>query len=192
MATRRGDVYELGLANVDIWPAPSLPFKLIRMEGNWHTAIFRNVGGNYTAPYGYGTELVGRFNGTNNQNVDNHFSNCFFDALFLDGEAIGGLVWVEDCYEVDLSDSLICVQHVPNAPHEPIAAAKTNKVSPGWTHVSLESTTLNGPGESVLDIGRGTVCWYKHSSSDSFLVTGDGLWAVDPDGIALDKCTCRP
>jgi len=188
---QRGDVYALGLSNVDLWPAP--PCKLIRMEGNWHTAIFRDVGGNYTAPDGYGIELIGQFNGGNNQNADCHFSNCFFDALFMSGDGPGGLFWVQDCFEVHLRNSLVRVNYVPNPPSlEPIAAVKTNKNSPGWTHVSLEGTTLNGPGESTLDVGSGTVCWYKHSSSDSLLVTGDGLWLVDPDGIALDKRTFRP
>jgi hypothetical protein len=51
----------------------------------------------------------------------------------------------------------------------------------------LEGAMLKRPGESILDVGSGTICWYKHSSSDSLLVTGHGLWVVDPDGIALDK-----
>jgi hypothetical protein len=106
------------------------------------------------------SNFVGRFDGANNQNADCHFSNCFFDALFLNGEATGGLFLVEDCFEVHLRGSLIRVQYGPNASRESIAAVKTNEVSLGWTHVSLEGTTLTGAGESILHIGRGTVCWY--------------------------------
>jgi hypothetical protein len=182
-SNQRGDVYDLGLANVDIWPVS--PCKLLRMEGNWHTAIFRDVGGNYTAPDGYGIELAGPFEGANNPNADCHFSNCFFDALFMSGQGPGGLVFVQDCFEVHLRDSLLRVAYVPHPPaFEPISAVRTFR-SPGnsgLTNVIIEGSSLYGPPPSVLDVGADTFCFFRHSSTDS--KSGDGqFFASGPDGI---------
>jgi hypothetical protein len=87
--SRPEDVHFLGLSNVDFYPYPPFPETghplgggLIKFDGNWRTVIFRDVGGNYDAPEGYGIELTGRSaNAGQIGNADCHFINCFFDAL---------------------------------------------------------------------------------------------------------------
>jgi hypothetical protein len=181
-----GDVHFLGLANVDFFPYPPFPRGhehplgggLIKFDGPWHTVIFRDVGGNYDAPEGYGIELSGT-----GQNADCHFINCFFDALFLRGTGVGGFVHVRDCFEVHIRNSLIRVAYDRPQGTVPISAVTTAQSPLGRpTNVLVEGSSLYGPGDSVLDVGANTVCFFRHSCSDSR--SGDGTFiASGPDGI---------
>jgi len=188
----RENVRFLGLCNVDFQNASGSPLPaggLIKFEGNdWRTVIFRDVGGNYDAPKDYGIELKGGF-----QNADCHFINCFFDALFLNHQhegREGGFIHIEDCHEVHIRNSLIRVDYplelfkagiIPA-----ISAVKTSSSSGSpdkqWTHVLIEGSSLYGPGESVLNVGPNTTCFFRHSFTDS--KTGTGTFKVSPpDGI---------
>jgi len=159
----RENVRFLGLCNVDFQNASGSPLPaggLIKFEGNdWRTVIFRDVGGNYDAPKDYGVELKGGF-----QNAD--------------------------CHEVHIRNSLIRVDYplelfkagiIPA-----ISAVKTSSSSGSpdkqWTHVLIEGSSLYGPGESVLNVGPNTTCFFRHSFTDS--KTGTGTFKVSPpDGI---------
>lgn len=181
-----GNVHFLGLSNVDFFPFPPFPPSghpqgggLIKFHGNWRTIIFRDVGGNYDAPQGYGIKLSGQF-----QNADCHFINCFFDALFLNGE--GGFIHSTDCYEVHLRNSLVRVNYLNPAISKPISAVKITK-TPGatddqLTNVIIEGSSLYGPGPSVLDIDRNTVCFFRHSSTDSRSGSGEFITS-GPNGV---------
>jgi hypothetical protein len=183
-----GDVHFLGLSNVDFFPYPPFPPAgsghplgggLMRFDGNWRTVIFRDVGGNYDAPEGYGIELAGQF-----QNADCHFINCFFDALYMSGNAAGGFVHIRDCFEVHIRNSLIRVGYAsPQGGDVPISAVTTTRgPNDGLTNVLIEGSSLYGPGGSVLDVGANTFCFFRHSSSDSR--SGDGTFiASGSDGI---------
>jgi hypothetical protein len=189
----RGDVHFLGLANVDFHTYPPYPKSgppagggLIKFDGNWRTVIFRDVGGNYDAPRGFGIELTGR---EPFQNADCHFINCFFDALFLSGE--GGVIQVADCYEVHLRNSLVRVRYKEGALIEawqppPITAVKTMRTrgakGPIAPNVHIQGSTLYGPGTSVLDVGENTVCFFRHSFSDSMTCDGK-FFASASNGI---------
>jgi len=187
-----GNVRFLGLSNVDFQNPSGHPLQsggLIKFDGNdWRTVIFRDVGGNYDAPKDYGIELKGGF-----QNADCHFINCFFDALFLNHQhegREGGFIHIEDCHEVHIRNSLIRVDYplelfkagiIPA-----ISAVKTSSSSGSpdkqWTHVLIEGSSLYGPGESVLNVGPNTTCFFRHSFTDS--KTGTGTFKVSPpDGI---------
>jgi hypothetical protein len=173
------------MSNVDFFPFPPFPRGsnhptgggLIKFDGSWRTVIFRDVGGNYDAPGGFGIELVGRFD-----NADCHFSNCFFDALFLAGD--GGFIHVTDCFEVHLRNSLVRVNNQErDAEAPPISAVRVEKNSGHHgevTNVIIEGSSLYGPGTRVLDIGGDTTCFFRHSSSDSksgggqFITSGPG------------------
>jgi hypothetical protein len=183
----RENVRFLGLFNVDFQNASGHPLPaggLIKFEGNdWRTVIFRDVGGNYDAPKDYGIELKGHF-----QNADCHFINCFFDALFLNDE--GGFIHIEDCHEVHIRNSLIRVDYLKTLralrTNSPITAVKTTSSSGSsdkqWTHVLIEGSSLYGRGGSVLNVGENTVCFFRHSFTDS--KTGTGTFkASAPDGI---------
>jgi len=195
-----GDVHDLGLWNVDLLPFSPYPDNpnsvdgyskggLIRLEGNWHTAIFRDVGGNYIAPDRYGITLVGT---AKDQNADCHFTNCFFDALYLtDTSADCGCLLVQDCFEVHVRNSFLRINKIP-AFGEPQAmvpapgsAVATRSTRDSLTNVFVEGSSLecNDPAaERVLDVGSGTFCFFKHSSSDSR--TGDGVFIPSGrDGI---------
>jgi hypothetical protein len=186
-----GNVQFLGLCNVDFQNASGHPLKgggLIKFQGDdWRTVIFRDVGGNYDAPEGFGIELEGKL-----QNADCHFINCFFDALFLKSE--GGFIHVTDCHEVHLRNSLVRVGHLKSLRavrlRPPITAVKTTRTpgdnEPDWkSSVLIEGTSLYGPGSSVLDIGENTVCYFRHSFADS--KTGLGKFRVSkPDGIGTE------
>jgi hypothetical protein len=185
----RGNVHFLGLANVD-FVVHRLPSKeqppgggLIKFDGHWRTVIFRDVGGNYEAPEGYGIELLGRF-----QNADCHFINCFFDALFMDGRGEGGFIHIRDCHETHIRNSLLRVDYLNKMgpSHAPITAVKTTQSRPRHdrlpTNVLIEGSSMYGPGPSVLDIGDHTVCFFRHSFSDS--KSGNGhFFTSKPDGI---------
>lgn len=182
-----GDVHFLGLSNVDFFPYPPFPPDgnghplgggLIKFDGGWRTVIFRDVGGNYDAPEGYGIELTGQF-----QNADCHFINCFFDALHMSGTGVGGFVHIRDCFEVHIRNSLIRVGYSNSTGTLPISAVTTSK-SPadGLTNVLIEGSSLYGPGDNILDIGANTFCFFRHSSSDS--KGGDGTFISSGlDGI---------
>jgi hypothetical protein len=183
----------LGLSNVDFQNASGGPLKgggLIKFDGDdWRTVIFRDVGGNYEAPEGYGIKLKGNF-----QNADCHFINCFFDALFL---LKGGFIHITDCFEVHLRNSLVRVDYkkvkriLKKKRRPPLSAVKTTR-SPGgeepdWkTSVLIEGSALYGLGGSVLDVGKNTVCFFRHSSSDSRSGTGKFI-ASGPDGIGNSR-----
>src|SRR5262245_48075172 len=181
-----GDVHFLGLSNVDFFPFPPFPGShhpagggLIKFDGgDWRTVIFRDVGGNYDAPEGYGIELIGRF-----QNADCHFINCFFDALFLARE--GGYIYAADCFEVHLRNSLVRVDYLDKNVKPPIAAVKTYKSEGAGNKLSnviIEGSSLYGPSPNVLDVGDNTTCFFRHSSSDS--KSGNGQFIPSgPGGI---------
>jgi hypothetical protein len=179
------DVHNLGLSNVDFYPYPPFPPSnhprgggLIKFDGDWHTAIFRDVGGNYDAPKGYGIELIGRF-----KNADCHFINCFFDALYL--EEIGGYYHIQDCFEVHLRNSLVRVGYLNLTGTSHIAAVRTGNSSGSdnkLTNVIIEGSSLYGPSATVLDVGDHTICFFRHSSADS--KSGSGRFITSgPDGI---------
>jgi hypothetical protein len=180
-----GNVHFLGLSNVDFFPYPPFPPSghprgggLIKFDGDWRTVIFRDVGGNYDAPEGYGIELSGQF-----KNADCHFTNCFFDALFMSGE--GGFIRIRDCFEVHVRNSLVRVSYLDPAVTPRIAAVKITNSSISddrLTNVLIEGTSLYGPPPGVLDVGDGTICFFRHSSSDSRDGNGDFI-ASGPDGI---------
>jgi hypothetical protein len=187
------DVHFLGLSNVDFsrFPPrgsePGQPGGLIKFDGGWRTVIFRDVGGNYEAPDGYGIELVGRQ--VPEQNADCHFINCFFDALFLNDE--GGFIHITDCFEVHLRNSLVRVNYKKvrrirtKKQRPPITAVKTTSTG-RRTQVLIEGSSLYGPGPSVLDVGENTVCHFRHSSTDS--KSGNGMFiASGPDGIGDNR-----
>jgi hypothetical protein len=204
-----GDVHFLGLDDVDFFPYPPFPPAgdghplgggLIKFDGPWRTVIFRNVGGNYDAPDGYGIELTGQF-----QNADCHFINCFFDALHMGGMADGGYVRIRDCFEVHIRNSLIRVGYSESHGDSPISAVAISKspgdarrrprevrptafatrppdLPPRLTNVLIEGSSLYGPGERVLDIGADTFCFFRHSFSESKF--GDGTFITSGlDGI---------
>jgi hypothetical protein len=185
----RENVRFLGLYNVDFQNAfgkPLLAGGLIKFEGNdWRTVIFRDVGGNYDAPDGYGIELIG-----NLQNADCHFINCFFDALFLNGE--GGFIHIIDCHEVHLRNSLVRVDYLESVREKgqlpPITAVKTTRYArpgePDWkASVLVEGSSLYGRGSSVLDVGDNTVCFFRHSFADSKKNGGGRFVQSNPNGI---------
>lgn len=182
-----GDVHFLGLSDVDFFPYPPFPPAdngqplgggLLKFDGPWRTVIFRNVGGNYQAPEGFGIELNGQF-----QNADCHFINCFFDALFMSGVGVGGFIHIRDCAEVHIRNSLIRVGYSDPKGTVPVSAVTIRKSSDErLTNVLIEGSSLYGPGGSTLDIGANTICFFRHSSSDS--KTGDGTFiASGLDGI---------
>jgi len=200
-----GEVHDLGLSNVDIMPfSPYLEnpdslrgyskASLIRLEGHWHTAIFRDVGGNYIAAEGYGINLIG-----DGQNADCHFINCFFDALYLaDTEAECGILRVQDCFEVHLRNSFLRTNNIRayHAQREPLeacaivpangSAAATRSTQDRKTNLFVEGSSLEcnaeGSALGLLDIGPGTTCFFKHSSSDS-RTPGGTFIPSGPDGI---------
>jgi hypothetical protein len=188
----RGDVHFLGLSNVDFAPYPPFPDEgdgrplgggLIKFDGRWSTVIFRDVGGNYDAPEGFGIELFGR-----GQNADCHFINCFFDGLHMGGRLGGGFIHIRDCVETHIRNSLIRVGYLsPDEPSRlpvgssPISAVKTTQTEYA-TNVLIEGSSLYGPDPSVLDLGDNTLCYFRHSSSDSR--SGNGKFHISkPDGI---------
>jgi hypothetical protein len=188
---QRENVRFLGLCNVDFQNASAHLLSaggLIKFEGNdWRTVIFRDVGGNYDAPEGFGIELFGR-----GQNADCHFINCFFDALHMGGRLGGGFIHIRDCVETHIRNSLIRVGYM--SPDEisglpvgtsPISAVKTTQTEYA-TNVLIEGSSLYGPDPSVLDLGDNTLCYFRHSSSDSR--SGNGKFHISkPDGIG-DLC----
>ena len=178
-----GNIHFLGLSNVDFFcfrhpKDPKPKGGLIKFDGDWSTVIFKDVGGNYEAPERYGIQLFGRF-----QNADCHFINCFFDALFLNDE--GGLMAIRNCYEVHLRNSLLRVNYLNGRGTKPITAVKISKrpvSSDELTHVAIEGSSLYGPGPSVLDIGKNTVCFFRHSWTES--KSGPGQFVASrSDGI---------
>jgi hypothetical protein len=162
---------------------------LILLEGNWHTAIFRDVGGNYIAPDRYGITVVGT---AENQNADCHFINCFFDALYLtDTSADCGYLLVQDCFEVHVRNSFLRINKISafGEPQvlvpAPGSAVATRSTRDTLTNAFVEASSLecNDPeAQRVLDVGSGTFCFFKHSSSDSR--TCDGVFIPSGrDGI---------
>src|SRR4030095_4361996 len=146
------------------------------------------------APGGYGINLIG-----NGQNADCHFINCFFDALYLtDTEADCGILRVQDCLEVHLRNSLLRTNnrrayHIQREPLEPWAtlpargsAAATRSTQNRKTNLFVEGSSLEcnaeGGALGLLDIGPGTTCLFKHSSSDSRTPSGTFI-PSGPDGI---------
>ena len=201
-----GEVHDLGLSNVDIMPFSPYPehpdslggyskASLIRLEGEkWHTAIFRDVGGNYIAPWGYGINLIGA-----GHNADCHFINCFFDALYLtETQGDCGILRVQDCFEVHLRNSFLRINNIQpyHRQKDPLeaqalvpahgSAAAMRSTRNRQTHLFVEGSSLecNAPAgaEGLLDIGPGTVCFFKHSSSDSRTAGGTFI-PSGPDGI---------
>lgn len=101
----KSDVSNLGVQNVNIWPAvhPERtsvddprgelnPCKAILLEGNFSTVLMTNVGVSYNFTSGYAVEITGvkhvvKRPGLPDEeqlsNADTHFIQCFFDSLFL-------------------------------------------------------------------------------------------------------------
>ncbi|MBK6697245.1 MAG: hypothetical protein IPG50_34415 [Myxococcales bacterium] len=99
-------------------PRPALPLdyhktkgKTLLMEGDWHTALFTNVGSSYWEAEGYDIEVRGvsdRLRDPHYHIADCHFTNCFFDALFIDNDP-GGCMLVENIEDVHVRGSLLRV-----------------------------------------------------------------------------------
>jgi hypothetical protein len=158
----------------------------------WHTAIFRDVGGNYIAPGGYGINLTGA-----GRNADCHFINCFFDALYLtDTERECGILRVQDCFEVHVRNSFLRINNIRPYPRKNLeawaivpahgSAVATRSTGNKQTNLFIEGSSLECNAEAgsdgLLDIDTDTVCFFKHSSSDSR--TGGGAFVPSgPDGI---------
>jgi hypothetical protein len=117
----------------------------------------------------------------------------------LSGDREGGYILIQDCFEVHLRNSLIRVGVNPNdgivpigakagaiARDPEIAAVKTanpNNDGSKWTNVIIEGSSLYGPGNRILDIGDHTVCYFRHSFSDSRHGDPKNFRVSAPNGI---------
>jgi len=86
---------------------------------------------------------------------------------------------------VHLRNSLLRVNYLNGRGTKPITAVKISKrpvSSDEPTHVAIEGSSLYGPGPSVLDIGKNTVCFFRHSWTES--KSGPGQFVASrSDGI---------
>jgi hypothetical protein len=141
-------------------------------EGDWHTAIMRNIYGGYLAQSSYFIELAGV-----GKNTDCHLINAFLDALYLRDEDSGAIL-IRDCDDVHLRNSLMRVNAQPGMGLAEVSsmagsiagACVAMRSTQGYTRVAIEGCSLECPGSGhyrVLDVGPGTNCFFYHSTTDS-------------------------
>jgi hypothetical protein len=202
------DVRYAGLNRVEVWArfiskGELSTAKALRMDGNWSVFITRFFGASYYGTDGYAVELVGPNPRTpdtidtkadaftpNGWNADCHLINSFFDSLSIGEGSTGGCVYVRDCHEVHLRNSLARTTGGG-------AAVRIEATNPGSTRkaypraepymgvgtktplvaVTLEGSTLNGP-RRALSIGDSCLCFFRHSAADSIDVEKrvDRVW----------------
>lgn len=156
--------------HVDIFPEPyakNTKGKALLLEGVWGTILFNTFLSSYCETSGFDIDISGH-----REVQDCHFTNCFFDAFYLESEQ-GGCVSVSTALDVHLRTSLIrtgaspkWVDDNPGAPHPGAGVA----VKDG-AFVYLESTSLQGPGHAsrgLLRVEEGSRCALYNSSADSY------------------------
>ncbi|MBK6697254.1 MAG: hypothetical protein IPG50_34460 [Myxococcales bacterium] len=188
----------IGITDVWVWPYPVAPGaaetstlgKTLLMEGDWHTALFTNFGSSYWETSGYDVELRGGGSDAAKATAkDCHFTNCFFDALFIDSFSDGAFL-VDNCIDVHLRNSLVRTTPSPawRKAHqtEPAPGACVKVRANG--HLWLESSHLEAPGTNsyrLLDVDDESVCFFRASSTDSVLGENNVRWPAWPRPPAL-------
>jgi hypothetical protein len=194
------DVRRVGLNRVEVWARyiannTLSTAKALRIEGNWSTFITRFFGASYYGTDGYSVELIGPDPLTPDRidtrrgpehpftdigwNADCHLINSFFDSLRVGDLSSGGCVYVKDCHEVHLRNSLVRTTGLGSAVLiEATDPAKSRLVytnalpymdvgeSAPLVAVTIQASTLNGPNRA-LHIGNFCICFFRNSSADS-------------------------
>jgi hypothetical protein len=174
--------------------------KALRMEGRWTAFITRFFGASYYGTEDYSVELVGpdpaattvdpitgrrppgwTYRGWN---ADCHLIDSFFDSLSISdqrmtsGVPVGGCVYIRDCYEVHVRNSLVRTTGEGAAVRIEAASPSRNRNYPDscpymrvdrkapLVAASIEGSTLEAPTRA-LSIADYSLCFFRHSAASS-------------------------
>jgi len=161
--------------------------KILELTGNWGTCVITALGLTYLGPDSFGVWLEGV-----GQNADCHFIQCFFDALFVETET-SGAVRIRNCFEVHIRNSILRVNNMDQVAEVPGGFTATHErevlgaaVDVDGDHVErqidtnvfIEGSSLECPrpkelhSRRLLHIGPNSDCYFKHSSTDSIMLSG--------------------